>query len=133
MHEADLLAPYRFRFTYEPDAEKYGNPADPEGWWIYDEAEITALPFGQLAALEAELFPLTLVAVMQGVRDNSIIGHHAASWVALHLAAPKKAGPFKDYAPRAVLTYFEPIVDNEPEADADPLDSATSPDSSPAE
>ncbi len=133
MRESDLYPPLRFRFTHEPDAARYANPADPDGWWVYDEAAITGLPFTKLAALEAEMFPLYLVDVMQGVRDNSILGYHAASWLGVHLADPGKAGPYADWSPRAVLVFFEPLPGTAPEADADPLDTAPSPASSPAE
>ncbi len=124
--------PLRFKYTHPEDAKAYGNPDNPDGWWTYDEAAITSLPLERLSTLETALpYGMTLVHVMQGLRDETVIGVHAASWVAVHLANPTIAGPYDKYAPRAVLIYWE--AQPEETAATDPLDSTDSPTSSTVE
>lgn len=131
MHEKATLAPHRFRFTHEPDAKAYGNPDDPDGWWLYDEEALTALPFNTLIEVEAHITPVTMLMAMQGVRDQSILGMHVATWIVIHLANPNIAGPYLQYDPRDLLIEWQDAPTGA--GAADPLDSATSPDSSPGE
>lgn len=133
MHESLVLAPHRFQFTYPADAKTYGNPADPEGWWLYDETAITALSFDSLIEIEGELYPLTLFGAMQGFRDQTILGIHAVTWLTIHLSNPDIAGPYKGFTPRDVLVHVEVAPNPEATPDADPLDSTTSGSSSPEE
>ncbi len=133
MHEAARIPPIRFQFTDPDDIKAYGNPDNPEGWWVYDEAAITALPIARLAALEDAL-PIQLLSAMQGLRHETIIGMHTATWLAIHLARPEIAGPFAEYNPKVMLIYFEQVPDDEPvEEAADPLASEGSATSSPTE
>ncbi|MEV6633876.1 hypothetical protein AB0M54_24305 [Actinoplanes sp. NPDC051470] len=126
MHEASQLKPLRFRFTYEPDQKTYGPPGSE--WWVYDESAITALHWKRQAELEELIHPLTLLEVMQGVRNDSIVGCHAASWLVIHLADPDIAGSYAEYSPRVMLIQWSGVPDgDEPEAAADPLDSSTTP------
>lgn len=124
MHEAARIPPIRFQFTDPDDAKAYANPDDPEGWWVYDEAAITSLPVGRLVDLEDAL-PIQLLAAMQGLRDETIIGMHTATWAVIHLARPEIAGPFSSYSPKVMLIHFAP-VESDVEDAADPLDQAGS-------
>lgn len=136
MDQRVILRPLRFRFTHEPDAEKYG-PRDGSAWWVYDEQEIVALPNPRLVELERELKKrdrgLNLLVVMQAVRDEDVLGYHAASWLVIHLAAPEIAGKFTDYEPRTMLIEWERVPDREAAEAPDPLASTSSPSSSPTE
>jgi hypothetical protein len=127
MKASSLLKPLRFRFTEDADAKAYG-----DDWVIYDEAQIVRLPARALSALEVEI-GLPLLNVMQGMRDETVMGHLAGSWLALHLVDPGRAGSFDDYSPVATLIEWE-RVDGAPKADMSaPLDSTSSPSSPQAE
>lgn len=130
MNRESILKPLRFRFHHEPDAKTY-EPPDGE-WWTYDEAVITALPFKQLVAIERQLGGTTIPAAMQGLRDDTIIGRHACSWLAMHIADPDAAGPYEAYWPRVLLIEWQRVPEETPAA-ADPLDSASSESSPPTD
>ncbi len=130
MHQGSILAPLRFKFTDERDAKAYGNPDDPGGWWTYDETAFAELPNEKLFELERHLG--SIPDVLQGGRDQTVLGGHKASWMVIHRANPDVAGEFRDYQPRALLIYWEHAPADEP-ASADPLDSSSSPSSPPTE
>lgn len=132
MHQNSRLPALRFRFTDPADAKVYG-PADGE-WWVYDEAAITAMSFDQLQRVEAQLpAGVTLIEVMQGLREETVLGYHAGSWLAIHLADPDTSGAYPEYAPKDLLIQWERVPEaEEPAEAADPLDSSGSP-SSPSE
>lgn len=126
MRENQLLYPHRFRFTEAGDAKAYGNPADPDGWWVYDEAQIVRLPNARLAQLEAAT-GLPLVHMMEGVHNDTVTGNRAASWLVIHLASPDIAGPFETFEPKVLLIEWQRVQEDD---NPSPLDVAPSPESS---
>lgn len=121
MRSVGLMKPYRFRFTEPDDVKQFG-----EDWFVYDEARIVRLPARQLARYEAQL-GTPIVAVVDGFRDDTVLGRLAATWLALHMHDPDLAGPYDAYSPVVLLMRFEPVPDDEVpaesrEAASDPLE-----------
>lgn len=73
-----LLAPFRFRFTDPTDVAAYG-----DGWWTWDESEITGLRGREIIALETAV-DMPLVAIIQGMHNDATLATMAAMWIALH-------------------------------------------------
>jgi hypothetical protein len=123
-----LAAPYRFRFTEPEDVKQYG-----DGWFVYDEARVVRLPARSLARYEARI-GMPIAQVIDGFRQDSVMGRLAATWLALHMHDPDLAGDFDQYSPVVLLMRFEPVPDGELPAEsreaAAPLDST--PDGSPS-
>ena len=107
MRSVSLMAPYRFRFTEPADAQQFG-----DGWFVYDEARIVKLPARQLARMEAELGQ-PIVTVMDGFRNDTVMGRLACTWLAIYLQDPDLAGRFADYSPVVLLLNLEPVPDDE--------------------
>lgn len=127
--QASGLIRMRFKFTEPADVQAYG-----DGWWIYDEAAIVRRPARELVRLETEI-GMVLSAIMNGMRDDSVMGTLAGTWIAIRLADPDIAGPFDAYSPIVMLTDWSKVPD-EAKADLDPLDptpETSSPDGPPTE
>lgn len=119
-----LLPPIRFRFTVDDDVAQYG-----DGWWLYDEAAITALPGRDLIALESAL-DMPLPEVMDQFRDRKTMGVMAAQWIAVHCGGHPVA--WADFNPCVFLADLQ--YGEEPAAPLDgssgespPTDSNSSP------
>src|SRR5688572_4541459 len=95
------MAPMRFRFTEEADAATYG-----DGWWVWDEAEVTRLPARDIIALE-ETVGMPLITVIQGAHRNTTRGTLAAMWIAMHRAGHKVA--WADFNPAALLAEWREV------------------------
>lgn len=107
-----LLAPLRFRFTDPDDVAQFG-----DGWWTYDEAEITRLRGRELIALE-EALDLSVRVVIRGFRADATAATMAAMWIALHRAGHPVA--WADFNPVVMATDWERVPDA-------PLDSGEAP------
>lgn len=98
----DLLR-LEFRFTTDEDKAAHG-----EGWHAYDEAALIRQPARSLVQLEGEI-GLPLVDVMNGVRENSVIGDTCAAWLALRAGGAAVA--FRDFSPAIMLTEWRLMED----------------------
>lgn len=95
MREEQLLAPYWFRFTELDDVEKYG-----KDWYLYDETALIRLPARTLVAYEQAL-DVPIPEIMNGMRQGSILGNWAATWIALRMAGRELK--LDDYSPVVAL------------------------------
>lgn len=119
----------RFRFTDEQDIAQYG-----DGWWAWDEGDLTRLRGRELIALEDAL-DMPLLRLRQLRQVGSTLGVMAAMWVAMHRAGTEVV--WADFNPMVNLAVWEavpevPLVsggDPEPALDSSPTpntESATS-------
>lgn len=106
-----LLRPFRFKFNDSADIATHG-----DGWWVYDEEAITALPARRLIEIE-QTTGMPLIQMMQGVRSNDTAATLAAMWVALGLAGRTVA--WDDFNPLVLRVEWE--------QDPGPLDSGEAP------
>lgn len=121
------LGPFWMRFTDPDDAGKYG-----DGWFCYAEGVILRKPARELIALENGL-GMPLPSVMNGLRENTVLGETAAAWIALREVDPARAGDFDEFNPIVMMiewsrTNPEPVPkDVPPEPTPEPVanDSAT--------
>jgi hypothetical protein len=90
-----LLTPMEFRFTEPRDTEKYGN-----GWRLYDELAIVTCPARVLLPLELEM-GVSISTVMEGMRQDSVLGDTGAAWLALHFNGEHV--PWADFDPCIML------------------------------
>lgn len=114
--------PLRFRFTDEQDIAAYG-----DGWWLWDETEVSRLRGREMIDLE-EATDVPLLAVFRLLRKESALANMAAMWIALHRGGhPVK---WADFNP------IIPLVEWDEVPATAPLDSGEAPapdsDSSPA-
>lgn len=107
-----LWAPMRFRFGDADDVAAFG-----DGWWVWDEEEVTRLKGRELIALE-EAVDTPLLVVMQGLRNKSALANMAAMWIALHRGGHPIA--WADFNPVVFATEWEAVP-------AAPLDSGAAP------
>ncbi len=121
-----ILKPFRVRLTDPDDVAKYG-----DRWWVYDEAAIVRLPLDELAAIEAQIYPIRLKGAMEDSRQDGVMGDLIALWVAMRMAADPEhpAPPFADFKPLIMLADWQRVPDEEADPGA-PL--AEAPPSSPS-
>lgn len=101
INERQLLVPYRVRFTQDEDIKEYG-----DNWFVYDETALVRLPVATLMAYEQEMDrPLT--AVLQGMRDGSVMGHLGAAWLAVRMAGGTV--PWGMFTPAIMLAKWEKV------------------------
>lgn len=86
-----------FRFTDLEDQGKYG-----DGWFCYNESTILRQRAREQIALETAL-GMPLVAMMNGFRQDSILGDTAAAWLAVRAIDPARAGDFDEFNPITTL------------------------------
>ena len=86
-----------FRFTDEEDQGKYG-----DGWFCYDESAVLRQRARVQIALETAL-GMPLVSVMNGFRQDTILGDTAAAWLAVRAVDPARAGDFDEFNPITTL------------------------------
>jgi len=112
MNKSALLQPLQVRFTEPADVERYGSD-----WYTYNELVLVTTPARDLVRLEAEL-GMTLVDMMRGVRESSVLGDTAAAWVAMRQAGSDI--PFESFSPAIMLAEWRtaPAVEapKEPES-----------------
>lgn len=96
-----LIPPIRFRFDAEEDVAKYG-----DGWWVWDEGELTRLPGRELIPLE-EAVDMPLVQVIRGMRKGSTVATMAAMWIAMHRAGNPVA--WDDFSPLVLITTWKAV------------------------
>lgn len=109
----------QFRFTEPEDVARFG-----DGWRDYDEGRIVRLPARRLIELE-QVLGVTLVAVLDGVRGDTVLGDLAGTWLALHVDDPAAAGEYADYTPVVPLIDWRTPPGPDPaggEAGPDPLE-----------
>jgi hypothetical protein len=109
----ELMAPTKFHFVDEADVATYG-----DGWWVWDEVELTRLPARDIIALE-EAVGMPLVAVINSARRGTTRGVLAAMWIAMHRGGHDVA--WADFNPAALLAEWAEVP-----AEA-PLDSGEAP------
>ena len=86
--------PLRFRFTDAEDVALYG-----DGWWVWDETEVSRLRGREMIALE-EATDVPLLAVFRGLRKESTLANMAALWIAMHRSGhPVKWADFNPVVP----------------------------------
>lgn len=115
-----LLKPFRLQFTAPADVEKYG-----DGWYVWDEAVVLALPARELIVIEREIvidLRLRLVDAIQSCRNDGVAGELACSWIAVRLADPNLAGALADYNPAVKAIEWEQIPDDQAVPAEVPLD-----------
>jgi hypothetical protein len=115
MDKDALLKPLQVRFTQPADIERYGG-----GWHTYDELALVTTPARDLMRLEARL-GITLVDMMRGVRESSVLGDSAAAWVALQQEGSDL--PFEDFSPAIMLAEWR----TKPEDEQGPKDGTGEP------
>lgn len=104
-----LIPAIRFRFDAEEDVAKYG-----DGWWVWDEGELTRLPGRELIPLE-EAVDMPLVEVIRGTRKGSTVATMAAMWIAMHRAGNPVA--WDDFSPLVLITTWEAVpLDESPDS-----------------
>jgi hypothetical protein len=106
-----------FRFTDQEDQGKYG-----DGWFCYDESTILRQRAREQIALEAVL-GMPLVAVMNGFRQDTILGDTAAAWLAVRAIDPARAGDFDEFNPITTLIEWsgdDPAPAGKDEAPSEP-------------
>jgi hypothetical protein len=91
------LPPFWFRFLNEEDQGKYGGD-----WLKYDEGAILRMRARDQIALETDL-GMTLIAMMNGFRQDSILGDTAAAWLGVRAVDPARAGDFDEFNPITTL------------------------------
>lgn len=85
----------QFTFTHPDDVAKFGDQP-----FLYDERELAGLPARELADLE-EQFNMSIVDVINGIRDNRALADLYATWWALRDFADRPA--LVDYSPHTVM------------------------------
>jgi hypothetical protein len=91
------LPAFWFRFLNEEDQGKYGGD-----WLKYDEGAILRMRARDQIALETDL-GMTLIAMMNGFRQDSILGDTAAAWLGVRAVDPARAGDFDEFNPITTL------------------------------
>lgn len=126
-----IYKPWRVRLTDPDDVATYGGR-----WWLYDEAAILRLPWPELAAIEAEIFPTRLKWAMEDSQRDGVLGDTVALWVAMRIAAdPEHPAPaWAQFKPLTMLADWQQVPDEEADPGA-PLagDPPSSPSTGPAE
>lgn len=110
-----------FRFTDPEDQGKYG-----DGWFCYDESTILRQRAREQIALEGTL-GMPLVAVMNGFRQDTILGDTAAAWLAVRAIDPARAGDFDEFNPITTLIEWsgnDPAPAGKGEAPSEPTPGA---------
>jgi hypothetical protein len=92
-----------FRFLDEEDQGKYGSD-----WLKYDEGAILRMRARDLIALETDL-GMPLVALMNGFRQDSILGDTAAAWLGVRAVDPARAGDFDEFNPITALIEWSKV------------------------
>lgn len=116
----------RFRFTAEQDIAQYG-----DGWWVWDEAELTRLPGRDLAALE-EAVDMPLWRLRNELHKGATMATMAAMWIAMHRAGHPVG--WEQFNPAVLLATWEVVPAAPLESGEDPApaaDSSTTPPPSP--
>jgi hypothetical protein len=108
----------RFRFTDEQDVAAYG-----DGWWVWDEANLTRLRGRELVALE-DLLDMPLLRLRQLRQMGSTLGAMAAMWVSMHLAGTKVA--WADFNPMVNMAVWEVVPEAPLESGGDPAQASGS-------
>lgn len=106
------LDPLEFRFTDPDDAGKFG-----DGWFVYSEADIMRKPARELIELEVAM-GLAIVSVMNGMRQGSVIGDTAATWIAVREVDPARAGEFDAFNPITMAIEWRAAEGKAPAAEA---------------
>jgi hypothetical protein len=119
----ELMAPTEFRFVDEADVATYG-----DGWWVWNEVELTRLPAQDIIPLE-EAVGMPLVSVIREVRRGMTSGALAAMWIAMHRGGHE--AEWAKFNPAVLLAEwrevsYEPPLDSG-EAPAPDSDSSTAP------
>lgn len=112
----------RFRFTDEQDVAQYG-----DGWWAWDEGDLTRLRGRELIALEDAL-DMPLLRLRQLRQMGSTLGVMAAMWVAMHRSGTEVV--WADFNPMVNLAVWEAVPEVPLVSGGDPapaLDSSTTP------
>lgn len=105
-----ILKPWRVRLTDPDDIARYG-----DRWWVYDESAVMRLPVDELAAIEAQIYPIRLKGAMEDYRQDGVMGDLIALWVAMRIAAdPAHPAPaFADFKPLIMLADWQRVPDEE--------------------
>lgn len=115
-----LIAPMEFRFTEQRDTEKYGN-----GWRLYDELAIVTTPARALLPLELEM-GISISTIMQGMREDSVLGDTGAAWLALRMAG--EAVPWDTFDPCIMLAEWRQASEGKaPAEESAPTSTDTAP------
>jgi hypothetical protein len=110
-----------FRFTDLEDQGKYG-----DGWFCYDEGTILRQRAREQIVLETAL-GMPLVAVMNGFRQDTILGDTAAAWLGVRALDPARAGDFDEFNPITTLIEWsgdDPVTAGKGEAPSEPMPAA---------
>lgn len=109
-----FLKPLQFRFEHPDDVKLYG-----DDWFVYSEYAIVELPARRLAELEAEM-GLSVVAVFNGLRENTAMGDLCSAWLAIRLSSRSSLLPdkFEDFNPYTMQMEWEAAPEGKDSAPA---------------
>lgn len=101
MQQLQLMGPRKFRFVDEADVATYG-----DGWWVWNEVELTRLPAREIIALE-DAVGMPLVVVIRHARLGMTSGVLAAMWIAMHRGGHD--ADWDDFNPAALLAEWREV------------------------